>query len=117
MKKIINLFREIKWFYQRGTRGYSEKDTWSIDWYILKIMIPMLQNLRDTHHGVPGELTDEEWIKILNDIIEGFKAGKRVIDLDYPSDDRDWVKHQKEDEETFNKAFELFHKWFFALWD
>ena len=33
----------IKWFIQRGKRGYSDRDLWSFDWYLAEI--PDSQNV------------------------------------------------------------------------
>ena len=30
--------KEIKWFFQRGFRGYSDRDVWNIDEWFLNII-------------------------------------------------------------------------------
>ena len=51
-----NFCREIKYFYQRGTRGWSDKDWWSIDYFLCDIIPPMLIKLRKNKHGLPNKL-------------------------------------------------------------
>ena len=42
---IINFFkylpREVKWFWQRGKRGYSDRDVWNMDDWFLDIIVPL----------------------------------------------------------------------------
>jgi hypothetical protein len=64
-KRIIN---EIVWSYQRITRGFSDRDWWSIDVFIAKVLSEALPKyVRDSksisiHYiGLKEELTDEEW--------------------------------------------------------
>lgn len=32
---LTNIPKQIKFFYQRGKRGYSDQDVWSMDWWFL----------------------------------------------------------------------------------
>lgn len=48
--------RNIKHCYQRIKYGYCDRDVWSIDWWFLSIVPNMLEDLRETTHGYPGEL-------------------------------------------------------------
>lgn len=43
----------IKHAYQRVTRGWSDRDVWSLDWHLAEILPPMLRRLKETKHGVP----------------------------------------------------------------
>ena len=49
----ISFFNNIKWFIQRGVRGYSDRDVWNFDTYIFKILSGGLIRLADTTHGYP----------------------------------------------------------------
>lgn len=40
-------------FYQRGRRGYSIYDTWSLDYYILSWLPDALEDVAKTSHGHP----------------------------------------------------------------
>ena len=37
--------KEIKWFFQRGFKGYCDKDVWAIDIWFGNTIIPMLEQL------------------------------------------------------------------------
>lgn len=49
-------YRKCKWFIQRGSRGWSDRDVWSIDYFLCDIMPPMLQRLKETKHGIPNNI-------------------------------------------------------------
>ena len=40
---IIDFGSEAKWFYQRGSRGWSDRSAWSIDTWLVDNLIPMLE--------------------------------------------------------------------------
>lgn len=61
--------RKIKWFYQRGKRGYSDNDVWDLDYWFLNVIVPMLKQLNKSNISYPANLTMEEWHKILNKMI------------------------------------------------
>ena len=84
--------RKIRWFFQRGIRGYSDKDLWSFDDYLSKVISKGLRQLAIQSHGCPHEFYDEkndsckEWAKTLIIIAEGFEAKQKLTNddvLDY----------------------------------
>ena len=111
-------WRWVKWFIQRGSRGWADCDVWSIDCYISEIMPDMIDRLQSNGHGYPMELTQEEWDKILVTMKEGFLASKRMQNLEYEHEPGDTVWPQyDEDKKKFDEALELFCKYYFDLWD
>lgn len=131
--------RRIKWFFQRGMRGYSDEDVWSIDIWFKSIIIPMLEQLKETKQGYPIDMTEEEWNLTLNNMINYFKectdfycSEKNEYEDEYMSrimstNEYDksltnkWLKREEEIDKYKNemkdKAFELFSKHFYSLWD
>ena len=70
---LTNIPKRIKFFYQRGKRGYSDQDVWNMDWWFFSVVIPMLKQLRDTKQGYPSEFkTPEEWDRELDTMIHYF---------------------------------------------
>lgn len=137
---IRDIPRNIKWFIQRGIRGYSDQDIWGIDYWFIKTIIPMLKQLKETKHGYPCDMTEEQWEKELNKMIHCFEE----IDEDKCSEknefeeefhDAIWINPKNDTEEITkkwinreneitdykvrmkNKAFSLFSKYFWNLWD
>ena len=100
---IIDFPSEAKWFYQRGSRGWSDRSAWSIDTWLVDNLIPMLERLSTNKQGTPstmfrqkdgvdkdGNPTDEasvlaeqRWENVLNEIIYGLKCAKKIQDYDY----------------------------------
>ena len=92
-------YREIKWFIQRGRRGWADCDTWSLDSYLSGWLPGALLHLKKYKHGVPcsviepsdcdehGNTSDEgieraeaRWNAIMDKMIEAFEADNRIHD-------------------------------------
>ena len=41
--------KEIEWFFQRGIRGYSDRDVWDVSNWFENTAIPMLEQLQKTN--------------------------------------------------------------------
>lgn len=87
----------IKYFIQRGRRGWADCDNWSLDYYLSGWLPAALRHLKDHKHGIPsamfitedcgedGNITDEamkvrevEWDAIMDRMIAGFEADARI---------------------------------------
>jgi hypothetical protein len=140
-----SLYRWVKSFIHRGLYGYAISDTWSTDYYLINVILPMLKILRETNHGYPGDLANgDEWDKLLDEMIIGFEAGKRVCDDNYmdivqPNWDKEVSMHTKgnqliitgfekdsskkcmelelKDQEVFKEKMKIFSERFFNLWN
>jgi len=128
---IIDFPSEAKWFYQRGSRGWSDRSAWSIDTWLVDNLIPMLERLKNDKLGTPstmfrqkdgvdsnGNPTDEasvlaaqRWENVLNEITYGLKCAKTIQDYDYK--DVEVKKLTK----SSQRSFELIGKHLFNLWD
>lgn len=108
-------------------------DTWSMDYTLAHIVVPMLKQLRETKHGapytddadVPEHLrtsaapptenawdTDDNhfkrWDWIMDEMIFAFES--KLID------DVDW-EHRDKHHERISNGFRLFGKYYEHLWD
>ena len=54
---VTDIPREIKWFYQRGTRGWADKDTWGFDHYLSKVISGGLNHLANKSIGHPSSFS------------------------------------------------------------
>jgi len=94
-----SVYREIKWFVQRGRRGWADCDTWSLDNYLSRWLPDALRHLKTTRHGIPCEMFDglptnaegyhddaefaiaaARWDAIMNKMVAGFEAWNRIQD-------------------------------------
>ena len=142
--RIINFIKripkEIKWFFQRGKRGWADIDVICMDYWFFRTVIPMLKRLKDTKHGYPVDMTEEEWDEKLNKMIRCFEEANEdtcSIKNEYDGDIYEfyekiinnpelntldkWIKRNDEIYDYRNKmkneAFKLFSEYFWSLWD
>lgn len=108
------MYDQVKWFIQRGRRGWSDRDVWSLDWYLCEstMMPDALRHLKKTKHGVPfqmfeglatngqgfhdkpeWEIAVARWDAVMDRMIGGWDAARRMQDGlyedelgDYPLD-------------------------------
>ena len=120
MKVRIGPYRK-----NRATRVEIEPhDTWSMDHTLAMIIHPMLVQLKATAHGYPIGLTEQEWDKILDEMIWAFEHKSKEIDAadvcrDKCSNFADPVYKACLDDtqERLTNAFTLFGKYYENLWD
>ena len=125
---IPDLFREIRWAYQRVRFGNDERISWSIDLWLNPIMIKELNTLKKNKQGVPSkffksqEATENEdfdeaqrlWFIELDKMIFGFECAQKLADLDY-----NWRNTDVEKEllDNFDIGMNSFKEHYFSLWD
>lgn len=108
-------YRAIKWFIQRGRRGYADCDLWSLDWYLLSWLPKAIRELKTISYGHPiGIKSHKEWKKILTRMADGLEAGYTLVDLGYNIRQKD---RRLKLEKQFNEGMGLFVKYFVNLWD
>lgn len=123
----------IKEIYERGRRGYTTSDTWSLDSYLCSWMPEAIAKLRDGSYGHPATLCTHDdpdcsegydaahrWDEILTKIERGFTAAREINDLDYYDPKATWDENRAREEALvaeFNESMDLFKEWFFALWN
>lgn len=129
-----DLTNPLKWAWQRVFRGWDDRVIWSIDGYLSEMMPQWLRRLKEEKAGIPfscfeGSTTEEiekedlavaekKWHAILDTMIAGFEAGKKLIDYDFMYDDiEEFHKQQFVAEVTFNRGMDAFKEHYFSLWD
>lgn len=120
--------RKIKWFIQRGRRGYSDADVWNFHSYLSEIIAGGARELKKNHVGVPSmiaggpftkperpiEESSKEWEKILEEIAEGFEATEKLyFSYDIKHGSKEWKALEKKSK----LAFKHFEKYYGAMWD
>ena len=94
-----NVYREIKFAYQRVSRGWDDRAVWSIDWYLSQdsMMPAMLRKLKNDKHGTPmsmfdglpmdedgnpthesHEIASARWDAVMDKMIAAFEASRRM---------------------------------------
>ena len=103
-------------FIQRGKKGWSYPDTWSFDCYLTDIIIGGLKHLRKYAHGYPvmkNINSNRQWKGILQKIINGFEAYKKISNWSIYYKKSTYKKLNKK----FKEGMKLFVKYYGALWD
>lgn len=113
---------------QRIERGFDNSELWSLDATIAKFILPRLKVFRENHCGYPGQLTDDKWNEILDDMIVAFDI--YLNDNDLINSEEIIRKFHKQGlfkgrslekclelHTTFEKGMEYFHKYWMSLWD
>ena len=142
----MDTYRAIKWFIQRGKRGYSDCDVWGFDRHLTEVIIRGLMDLKQQAHGCPCEMPGiqavvledndpsmKEWKRILETIIWTFKATSKIQDNKWLhiSDERRRPKFEtfvkeakgqyylmtKRDMKQYEEGWKNFKKYYFDLWD
>lgn len=103
---------DIKMALQRAFRGHDDLLLWNLHAATTNNFIVALKYMRKRGISYPGEFDDiEEWNLILDQMIIGFEAAKRIIESDYKADEVDTLI------EKFKHAWKLAGEYYFTLWD
>lgn len=132
LHNIKQFFKNIKYAWQRATRGFSDPDCWEFDSYLSRIISGGLKTLDKNRHGFPTELYsqlgeedgNQEWSKILSEISAKMEKYERLKSSEYhpgnlpPEAIMEWYENnQKEAENAWNGAIDLLKKWHNDMWD
>lgn len=91
LRNIKQFFKNIKYGYQRATRGFSDYDLWNLDYFYKRLIIDSLEAFKKYNIGYPDGYTQEEWNANIEKIIEKLK---------------DSESFGKESENKYTKAFD-----------
>lgn len=125
--RIIIALKTPKWWYQRARYGYSDRDTWSGDYYLSSIIAGVMERIVNHGHGVAMSYAydldlynpdvdimvqrrDEEWNKYIAIFREYSKHG--------PAMNQEWKdKLGGVLDEDMQDALQWLSKHFQELWD
>ena len=122
-KNIIQFFRNIKWSIQRARRGYSDRDLWDFDCFLIKILIEGLDDFTKNLHAAPYNYYDNEndsiqsWIDKVKEVRQHFAT---AADEDFWLEDisnEEFRIHEENREKELRKGFEELADIFWDLWD
>lgn len=139
----MNYYREIKYFIQRGIRGWSDRDCWSLSHYNSKVCKEMLDHMIKNLHGYPCILDGDDnydknfdkWKEILNKMRDSFETARKISNGDleeygectFRLENLNFKKEMeekygciyqtKDEHEKMKEGLELFVKYYSSLWD
>lgn len=102
----MNIFKKIKYLYQRITKGYCDKDLWDLDYFIIsKVRKPLKEFIKLDRGGYPvGVKSYKEWNKILKKIDKAF-------DIVYSGEGMN-----EKNQDVVLEGMRLFGKYWDSLW-
>lgn len=115
---IIEFPKEVKYFIQRGIRGYSDRDLWCLSNYVTSVILSGVKVIAQETTAYPATINTEtnklefdqkRWKEVLNRIVEGFELMRRCLegtDLEfggYLRDDEYGTREEKK--ERLNSIF------------
>ena len=108
LKDPQNFERDIKFFYQRLTRGWDDSETWSLSYIVAEFMLPRLERFRDIKAGCPSDMSKEQWDKILTEMTFFLTAIK--------NEGEGKADYSDEFQKRYEHARKCFGKYFDNLW-
>lgn len=110
-------FRQFKFAFQRATRGFSDKDTWDIDYYLLTLIPMLLNRFLELNIGYPDRCeTFENWQEIIKNIITKMNQVKENLDTGTSLIENKEPLKQEEIEKLTKEAFDLLASNLYDLW-
>ena len=109
------LIREVRFLYQRLTRGFDDSVTWSLDVSLAKLILPRLRLFRSHEFGTPGSYITGEDYKLAEEDHARWLADldKMIAAFEFTVNDQFDKGEMKEHQEGLN----LFAKHFWSLWE
>jgi len=117
------MIKSIKMFIERGRKGYCLEDLWSFDNFLSDFLARALREFKQQSHCYPHDLNNwEEWMAIVDEMIECFEDQNRGIDnllgaLGQPVNSDGYFKAQIKKREKLHRGMELLEKYYYDLWD
>lgn len=106
----------LYWFQERFW-GFSDKDTWSLDYHLAQVIVPRLKRFKikmQKFKGHPCSLDSfEQWMSIIDEMIEGFELIAKGAKYDLPFG-KSVINNPKYIK--MERALDLFREYYFALW-
>ena len=119
------VIQQIKFYFQRKFRGFSDDEVWDLDNAIIRYTLPRLKHLRKHNHGFPIDFYIEARADEAAMTEEGMLKWNKTIDkmiyaMELILKDEYWYTSSptwEMDTEAVKEGMELFHQYFQALWD
>lgn len=123
--RIEDSLFNLKMWWQRKTRGYSDIELWNLDDALAEWVLPRLKAFRKQNdYAHPADLNSiEEWHSIIDEMIYGIEFMQKSSEVwrelvgSKEGAERDAGREKfKEEVARAENGRELFGKWMAALW-
>ena len=118
--KILKSGGKLHWvknLYLRYRYGAGCCDTYNLDTYLARKILPALKEFRKHKAGYPVEFSSfEEWDKAMGEMIWAFEYFLEGKEACMNMKQENWIDIALTDAERETRGFELFGKYFRSLW-
>jgi len=110
-ESIINFPREVKWYFQRANRGWSDCDAWGGYVHMAEVNLGIINELIKEDFSYPCNLeSKEDWNVILKQMAYPFET---IVKEELAEDCH--IRTQRQ-QKKFIKGLNLYKKYFEDLW-
>lgn len=107
-------FINIKWAFQRATRGYCDFDLWDLDYFYTKLFIDTLKNFSEKNQGIPNAFYNKDdeqasvnaWSDYIMDMREDFVKTLEALEADTPEE---WEEKSASIDDGLNKLKKVYY--------
>ena len=112
------MIKAIRRFLERGRKGYCYEDLWSFNNFLSGLIARALREFKVNCHGYPGDgISWEEWMTILDEMIECFEEQTRSLDNVGQDILERWKERRDVQKRKLHRGLELLEKYYYDLWD
>ena len=114
------MLKAIRRFIERGRKGYCKEDMWSFNNWLSSLLANALREFKQNCHTYPNDIDEwDEWMKILDEMIECFEEQGRDIETNMMTKDfvRQYLIRQNNRKQKLHRGLELLEKYWWDLWD
>lgn len=112
------MINQIRRFIERGRKGYTREEMWSFDNWLSDLIARGLKEFKENTHTYPNDIDDwEEWMRVLDEMIECFEEQGREIEMNTVDFIEQWNKRKKNKKQKLSRGMELLERYYFDLWD
>lgn len=124
--KLRDAYHSVRYAIQRVYQGYDDRDMLEFYPNFLKRTTKILKSYKKNNISYPGNITEEKWDEILQEIIDCFENADEFIAADnlfggFEKFINDWSFERQAQldeyvEKNKNRGFDLLKEHFFHLW-
>jgi hypothetical protein len=121
--KVKHIYWEIRYAIQRALKGYDDVDTFSLDSKFIDRYYKILTEFKKNLHGHPSCMTEDEWYRILDDmLLHLYYMDEENVDKELSTGvPKNWLPTMRTSMEIMEhhktEFFGLFSEHFYDLWD
>lgn len=112
----MKIYRECKHLYERMRWWISDRDVWNLWEHINEIILLGLIKFKGSNDWYPISLSEGEWGKILDEMIEGYTLLSEWKSVKKTIKGMEEYFYTDEEKKKIDRAENLFIKWKESLW-